>query len=275
MDAQAEQTAAWNGAGGNAWVRLQPVLDALYAPIEELLVDRVAAAVGTASPTVVDVGCGTGATTLALARRLGPHAHCLGVDLSEPMVALARTRDPGTAEFLVADAARHRFAPGAADVIASRFGVMFFDDPPAAFANLHAATRPGGALRAVVWRGTDENPFMTRAGEAAAPLLDVPPFAPDAPGPFALADPDRTLGLLRAAGWSTATAGPVDVPCALPAAHLDAYLGGIGPVGRLLAGADDATRTRVIEHVRPAFDEFRAGGEIRFTAACWLLWAQA
>lgn len=279
MDAQQDQTAAWNGTGGHAWVRLQPVLDALYAPLEELLVERVAAAVAGPAPTVIDVGCGTGATTLALARRLGPEAHCRGVDLSEPMVTLARTRDPGpeagAVEFLVADAARHPFAPGAADVVASRFGVMFFDDPVAAFAHLHTATRPGGALRAIVWRAPEQNPFMTRAGQAAAPLLDVPPFVAGVPGPFALADPDRTLGVLRDAGWSTATADPVDVGCALPAAHLDAYLGALGPVGRALAGSDEETRARVVEHVRPAFDEFRSGEEIRFIAACWLLWGEA
>ncbi|GAA4926083.1 methyltransferase family protein [Actinomycetospora succinea] len=275
MDARAEQSAAWNGTGGDAWVRLQPVLDALYAPVEELLVDRVAAAVAGPAPTVIDVGCGTGATTLALARRLGPAARCVGVDLSEPMVALARTRDPDSAEFLVADAGRHRFDPGGADVIASRFGVMFFDEPAAAFANLHAATRPGGALRAIVWRRPEENPFMTRAGETAAPLLEVPAWAPDVPGPFALADPDRTLRLLRTAGWSTATADPVDLVCEMPAGSLDAYLGALGPVGRALAGADAAFRARVLDHVRPAFDEFRAGDRVRFTAACWLLWGEA
>ncbi|MEJ2887494.1 class I SAM-dependent methyltransferase [Actinomycetospora aeridis] len=275
MDAQQEQTSAWNGTGGNAWVRLQPVLDAMYAGIEELLVDRVAAAVTGPAPVVIDVGCGTGATTLAIARRLGPAASCRGVDLSEPMVALARTREPGPAEFLVADAARHPFPPGEADVIASRFGVMFFDDPVAAFANLRAATRPGGSLRAIVWRGAAENPFMTRAVEAAAPLLDVAPYDPDVPGPFALADTDRALGLLRAAGWSTVTADPVDVACALPAGALDAYVGALGPVGRALASRDEATRDRVVEHLRPAFDEFRVGDDIRFTAACWLLGARA
>ncbi|MDD7937437.1 class I SAM-dependent methyltransferase [Actinomycetospora lutea] len=276
MDAQAEQTAAWNGTGGDAWVRLQPLLDATYAPVEELLVGRVAAAAGGSSPTVLDVGCGTGATTLALARRLGPSARCVGVDLSEPMIELARRRaGDGAVEFLVADAGRHPFAPGGADVIASRFGVMFFDDPVAAFANLRAATRPGGALRAVVWRTPRENPFMTRAGEAAPPLLEVPPWVPDAPGPFALADPDRTLGLLRAAGWATATADPVDLPCGFAERDLDDYVGTMGPVGRALAGRDAATRAQVLEHVRPAFDEFRSEGEIRFTAKCWLLWAQA
>lgn len=243
--------------------------------MEELLVDRVAAVAGSSSPTVVDVGCGTGATTLALARRLGPAARCVGVDLSAPMVELARTRAGDAAvEFVVADAARHRFAPGGADVIASRFGLMFFDDPAAAFANLRAATRPGGALRAVVWRPPAENPFMTRAGEAAAPLLDVPPFVAGVPGPFALADPDHARDLLRGAGWSAVSAEPVDVGCGFAERDLDDYVGIMGPVGRALAGEDAATRARVVEHLRPAFDEFRADGRIRFTAAVWLLAAE-
>ena len=157
------------------WVRLQATLDATYAAVEDFLVDQVAAERPT---TVLDVGCGTGATTLAIARRLGPGARCIGVDVAEPMVELARERaasEDSTVEFVVADAQRHRFTPGAADVIASRFGVMFFDDPVQAFANLRAAARGGGALRAVVWRGPEHNPFMTAAEEAAAGIITLPP----------------------------------------------------------------------------------------------------
>lgn len=137
-----EQAAQWNGPGG-AWVRLQDVLDAMYVPLEELLVDRVAdAAPGV--PSVVDVGCGTGATTLALARRLGPGTAVTGVDVSEPMLTAARERVSRAGlevPFVAADAQRHDFGPGPR-VVASRFGVMFFDDPPAAFANLRAAASP-------------------------------------------------------------------------------------------------------------------------------------
>jgi SAM-dependent methyltransferase len=263
--------AKWNDTGGGPWVRMQSTLDAMFAELESFLVEQVAAAKAEA---VIDVGCGTGATTLAMARRLGPGARCVGVDVSEPMVALARQRaadDGAAAEFVLADAARHRFTPGAADVIASRFGVMFFDDPVAAFANLLAATRDGGALRAIVWRGSAENPFMTAAEEAAAEMLALPPRQPDAPGQFAFADRDRVRAILADAGWSNAEVEPVDFTCAIPAARLDTYLGTMGPVGRALVEHDAATAARVVEHVRPAFDRFRHGDDVRFTAACWLM----
>jgi SAM-dependent methyltransferase len=247
------------------WVRMQATLDATYAELERFLVERVAA---EDPATVVDVGCGTGATTLAIARRVG---RCTGVDVSEPMIELARSRAASAgvaAEFVVADAGSHPFAPGAADVIASRFGVMFFDDPVRAFANLRAATRPGGALRAIVWRAAEQNPFMTAAEEAAAGVLALPPRPP---GQFAFADDDHVRKILAGAGWSDAALEPVDFPCAFPAAQLDTYLGSMGPVGRALAEQDEATRARVVEHVRPAFDRFRHGDEVRFTAACWLV----
>ena len=117
-------TFSWSGADG--WVRLQATLDAMFAHVEDLLVDEI----DPRAAAVLDVGCGTGATTLAIARKLGPHARCVGVDISEQMIALARRRAAGGAvEFVVADAGRHAFDPGAFDVIASRFGVMFSSSP--------------------------------------------------------------------------------------------------------------------------------------------------
>jgi SAM-dependent methyltransferase len=268
-----EQAALWNGAAGQAWVEAQQVLDGLFKPFEDQLVDAVRVA---SARRVLDVGCGTGATTLAIARKLGSHARCVGVDISEQMIALARQRAAGAAvEFVVADAGRHPFDPGAFDVIASRFGVMFFEQPEHAFANLRTATRDGGTLRAVVWRRPEENPFMTTAEQAADGMLALPPRNTDGPGQFAFADRGRVVDLLAAAGWSDADVAPVDVECAFPAADLDAYLGTMGPVGRALAEHDEATRARVVEHVRPAFDRFRHGDEVRFTAACWLVAAVA
>jgi SAM-dependent methyltransferase len=262
-------TFSWSGAGG--WVRLQATLDAMFARVEDLLVDRI----DPSATAVLDVGCGTGATTLAIARALGPRARCVGVDISEQMIALARERAAGAAvEFVVADAGRHPFEPGAFDVVASRFGVMFFEQPERAFANLRAATRGSGALRAVVWRGQAETPFMTAAEEAADGMLALPPRTAG-PGQFAFADDDHVRKILTGAGWSDVALEPVDVPCAFPAADLDAYVGTMGPVGRALAEHDEATRARVVEQVRPAFDRFRQGDEVRFTAACWLISANA
>src|SRR4051812_47806320 len=129
MGATGDQAAVWNGAGGGSWVRLQHTLDGMFSPVEGLLVNQVVDAAPHADASVIDVGCGTGATTLALARRLGRGASVTGVDVSEAMLTAARERAAGAgvdADFVAGDAQRHPFAPGTADVIASRFGLMFF-----------------------------------------------------------------------------------------------------------------------------------------------------
>ncbi len=190
------------------------------------------------------------------------------------MLAAARERaddDGVSATFVLADAQRQRFEPASFDVIASRFGVMFFDDPVAAFANLHGATRPDGALRVIVWRSPDENPSMTTAERAAAGLVEIPPRVPDAPGPFAFADSERVHGILERSGWSAIGFEPIDEVCAMDERDLPRYVGGIGTLGRVLADADAATRDRVVGAVLPAFDRFREGGQVRFPAACWLV----
>ena len=144
---------------------------------------------------VLDVGCGTGSTTLAVARRLGAKGRCIGIDISEPMIAAARARAEreGTpASFIRADAQTHAFEPASFDMIISRFGVMFFDDSVRAFANLRRAAKQTPSLRFIAWRSAAENPFMTTAERAAAPLLpNLPARRPDAPGQFAFADRDR------------------------------------------------------------------------------------
>jgi SAM-dependent methyltransferase len=282
MGATGDGGAVWRGAGGGSWVRLQDTLDGMFALVEDLLVDQVVGVAPRSAASVLDVGCGTGATTVALARRLGPGTSVTGVDVSEAMLAAARERVAGAAldgdtrvEFVAADAGHHPFDPGSADVIASRFGLMFFDDPLAAFAHLHGATRPGGALRAIVWRGPEQNPFMTTAVDAAADVLTVTPRPPGAPGQFGLADGGRTARILGDAGWRDVAVDPVDVDCSFPTRDLSAYLGSMGAVGLALAEHDEATRTRVVDHVRPAFEPFVHGDEVRFVAACWLLSATA
>jgi hypothetical protein len=152
---------------------------------------------------------------------------------------------------------------------------MFFTDPARAFANLRRATRDGGELRFVVWRSPAENPFMTTAERAAAPLLpNLPARTPDAPGQFALADQGRILQILRDSGWREIDVRPIDVACTLPESQLVRYLTRFGPLGRILPQADDRTRARVIETVRPAFDPYVHGADVRFTAACWMIGAR-
>jgi SAM-dependent methyltransferase len=270
------QAMLWNGPAGRAWVESQVLLDRLFTPFEALLVDAVAE---RGARYVLDVGCGTGATTLAMARLLDTGGSCTGVDISEPMIAAARARAGRQglpARFLCADAQAHPFEEASVDLVVSRFGVMFFDDPVRAFSNLWRATTPEGAIRFIAWRSAAENPFMTTAERAAAPLLpDLPPRRPDVPGQFAFADGDRVARILDASGWADVDVRPLDVACTLSDEDLRAYVARVGPVGMALQDADDETRARVVDAVLPAFDRYRVGGEARFTAACWLVSARS
>ena len=268
-----DQAALWNGIAGRMWVESQALLDQAFHPLEALLLEEVRVA---GARQVLDIGCGTGATTLAIARQLGGQGRCVGVDISRPMIEAARERASGThAGFVCADAQSQRFDAGAFDLVVSRFGVMFFDDPVRAFANLRSALRPGGALRALAWRGAAENPFMTTAERAAAPLLTLPPRAPGGPGQFAFADPDQVRRILQDSGWSDIELRPVEVSCRFPARQLPDYLERLGPLGRVLQQMEEAERHRIVAAVRPAFEPFLQGQYVCFTATCWMLCAEA
>lgn len=273
-----EQARLWNGPAGNAWVDAQTTLDHLFRPLEKLLVE---AACASSPPTgrVLDVGCGTGGTTLAIARALGPGADCTGIDISEPMIAAAQgraVREGAAARFVCADAQTHAFEPASFDSIVSRLGVMFFDDPVHAFSNLRRAAKDGAALHFIAWRGAAENPFMTTAERAAAPLLpDLPPRQPNAPGQFGFADRHRVEAILEESGWRGIDIRPVDLPCTLPEKDLVGYLSRLGPVGLALRQVDERTRERVIGTVRAAFEPFVHGDEVRLVAACWMVAAHA
>lgn len=267
-----EQEALWNGPAGRAWVETQELLDQTLKPLEDLLVETVSAKSGG---RVLDVGCGTGSTTLAAARQLGAQGWCVGIDISEPMIAAARARverENLPASFIRANAQTHAFGPAGFDEIISRFGVMFFDDPVQAFANLRRAARDRAELHFIAWRSAAENPFMTTAERAAAPLLpNLPARQPDAPGQFAFADQHRVHRILQESGWGEIDIRPIDVACALPEKELIRYFTRLGPVGLVLQEADDRTRKQVAETVRPAFDPYVHGAEVRFTAACWMV----
>jgi SAM-dependent methyltransferase len=271
-----DQAALWNGPSGHAWVDAQETLDQMFKGIEDLIGEKISRG---SNDRVLDVGCGTGGTTIAFARRLGENSHCVGIDISEPMIAAARARaerEDIPVRFICADAQHHAFEPVSFDTIVSRFGVMFFDDPVQAFINLRRAAAHRAELTVVVWRSAAENPFMTTAERAAAPLLpDLPARQPDAPGQFAFADQRRVARILDESGWSAVEIRPVDVACAFPETELTPYLTRLGPVGRVIQDLDDRTRARVTQAVRAAFEPYVQGGEVRFTAACWMATARA
>jgi SAM-dependent methyltransferase len=273
QQANRDQVALWNEASGRTWVDMQRVLDGVLAPFETLLIKEAFPGEGG---RVLDVGCGAGATTVSMARRLGPKGLCLGVDVSEPLLAAARshaaTEEISSAAFLQADAQTHAFDPESFDSVISRFGVMFFDDPEAAFVNLRRATRLNAKLTFVAWRSPAENPFMTTAKRAAEPLLpNLPTPEPDAPGQFAFADENRVRRILEASDWKDISVRPIDVEGRLSEEDLLAYVTKLGPVGVALREADESTRTRVAEVLRAAFESYVQDGVARFTMACWLV----
>lgn len=271
------QHALWNGPAGEAWVQAQPVLDDMFAPFA----DYLAQGVPPGAPwKVLDVGCGTGAVSLAIAARLGAGGHCTGLDISAAMIDMARERARSAVppvDFIVADAQRHVFVPAAVDHVASRFGVMFFDDPVQAFTNLRRATRAGGTLHALAWRAPEDNAFMTTAERAAAPLLALPPRTADGPGQFAFADRQHVLDILADSGWRDIEVTAVDQVCSIRTADLHRYVSLLGPVGGMLRDPqiDAALRTRVLQVVEQAFAPFVQGDRVEFVAACWALRAVA
>jgi SAM-dependent methyltransferase len=272
-----DEAAPWNEARGRVWVEMQEVLDGMLAPLEAPL---MAVAFPGEGGRVLDIGCGAGATTLSMARRLGPTGFCLGVDISGPLVTAAEARAAAegmvSAAFVHADAQTYRFEPRCFDAVISRLGVMFFDDPAAAFANIKRAARPGAKLSFVAWRTPAENPFMTTAARAAAPFLPcLPAPDPDAPGPFAFADRDRVQRILDVSGWMDIDIRPIDVPSRVAEKDLLSYVTKLGPVGLALLEVDELTRARTAAAVRVAFDPYVADGAARFTTACWRVTARA
>ncbi len=270
------QEALWNGTAGRAWVETQELLDAMFKPFEAMLVQAVSTEL---DQQVLDVGCGTGSTTLAASRRLGTKGYCVGLDISEPMISSARARaeqESLTTTFICDDAQRHVFERESFDLIISRFGVMFFNDFVGAFKNLRRAARNHAELKFIVWRNAEENPFMTTAERAAIVLLpDMPARQPDEPGQFAFARQSRVYSILQESGWGAINIEPVDVICTFPERELTHYLTRLGPLGGFLQKVDEQTRINVVETVRPAFDPYVHGDEVRFMAACWKVSAQA
>ena len=269
-----DMSAYWDRAG-KVWVEQQALLDRLYAPIAKAVVDRADLRAGE---RVLDIGCGAGATTFEAAWRVGPQGQAVGADISGALLELARQR-AGEAglegvDFVQADAQTHVFAPPF-DAVVSRFGVMFFPDPFAAFANLRRAVRPGGRLAFASWRSAEDNAIAGVPLEAAAPFLpSVPVFEKDAPGRFGLADPDRIRAILEAGGWRNIRIEPLDDPTPVSFDELLTMSLRVGPLNPALANQDEAVREKVREAVTRALEPYVQDGVARMNSACWLVSAE-
>jgi len=240
-----EQRARWNGPEGEFWTRQQERLDRTLSPVIGPLVDFAAPRHGS---TAIDVGCGCGATTLEVARAIGPSGRVIGIDISEPMLALAgeRLREFSQASCQLGDAASLPLQGIGAELIVSRFGVMFFGDPVAAFGNLRTGLASRGRLRFACWRPIHENPWLQIPLHAVyehAPRLPKP--APEEPGPFSFADTARVIRILTRAGFNRPSFIPLDIQIDLTAVGTLSDAG--NPVvgnGASQTGARGATRSR-------------------------------
>ncbi len=271
----ADQIDYWNDSAGDKWARFQDRLDRQLEPLGRAAMDALAPQGGE---HILDIGCGCGQTTLELARRVGPSGVVTGVDISRPMLDVARSRAApagcGAVEFLEADAQTHAFAPGAYDAVFSRFGVMFFNDPAGAFVNIRKALKPGGRLAFVCWRPYADNPWMRKPMEAAEPFLPpAEPTDPLAPGPFAFADPERVRAILAEAGFTDVAAEPLEAM--IGGSNLDQSVElafNIGPLGRALR-ENPQYAEQVREAVREAMERYETPDGLRMPSAVWIVTA--
>ena len=187
----ADQIAYWNGPAGGRWADRQAAQDILLGPVADILIDRAKPVSGE---RVIDVGCGSGATAIAFGRKVAPSGHVFGIDISDPMLERARASAPKDLpiDFVLADATVYPFDPQSVDLLASRFGVMFFADPVLSFTNMRKALRPSGRLAFACWREPRENPWMLAPLQAVYKHVPkLPPQGPEDPGPFAFASEER------------------------------------------------------------------------------------
>jgi SAM-dependent methyltransferase len=273
MSGNQDQIEYWNGPAGQRWAEAQESLDRTLASIGSAFLAFAAVKSGE---RVLDIGCGCGTTTLAFAAAAGPSGRVTGLDISSPMLGLARTRAAGKPiEFIQADAAVHPFR-AEYDVATSRFGVMFFADPAAAFANIRKALKPGGRLVFVCWRAMADNAWALVPFAAARDLLPAQPSPdPNAPGPFAFADPVRLKSILESAGFKAITIEKLDsvmhmAPTAREAAQFSL---GIGPLARAVTELDDATKVKIVARVSEALKKYETPSGVAPSAACWLVGA--
>ena len=272
--AQAEY---WSSVAGPRWTDHQEHQDQVLRPVSDRL---IAAAAPKPGERVIDVGCGCGATTIDFAARVSPGGEVLGLDISEPMLARAGERAARDLPIRLelADATVYDFDPQRADLVASRFGVMFFADPARSFANLRKGLKPGGRLAFACWREPKQNPWLiTPLREAAKHAPPLPETAPDAPGPFAFASDARVRQILTDAGYADIVLTPQDLELDIAVGRgLDTAVRAamtIGPTSRMLDGQSEAVRAAATADIRKALAGHARGDSVPLGAAIWMVTA--
>jgi SAM-dependent methyltransferase len=279
----AEQIEYWNGDGGKRWAQEDDTMARLLHPVSEALLNHANL---EGCQSALDVGCGGGSQSLMLARKLGPDAQVLGVDISEPMLQVARGKaaEPGPTcadiNFLQADASTYDFGTPDFDLVFSRFGVMFFDDPVGAFSNLRKFLRPQARLAFCCWQAMQDNDW-TRIPLQAALQHVPPPEKPDpqAPGPFAFADPQRVQDILQASGFRDIAVESFTRDIRFGEASTLAasvrQLAMIGPVSRLLVDQEPDIMERVFSSMEEVLAPYYCDGALNLPGAIWFVTAAA
>jgi ubiquinone/menaquinone biosynthesis C-methylase UbiE len=270
-----DQRAFWNGAAGRKWTDFQDTLDGTFVPVLRQLLARGAIKSGE---RVIDIGCGCGASSIELGGMVGPGGEVTGIDISQQMLARAKARTPQGApvSYLLADATDYAFAPGHTDVLFSRFGVMFFDQPERAFGNLAGALRPGGRLIFACWRAARENPyFILPLQEAYKHVPRLPEIKPEDPGPFAFASEERVRNILQAAGFTSIALEAFDTPLDMAGGrgldHAVHVALSIGPAGRALEGQPQDKVEAAAASIRAALARHQQGNSLNLPAAIWIV----
>ena len=268
-----DQIDYWNGRAGQNWAAQQDYTDRILGHITDAFLAFAAPKPGE---SVLDIGCGCGTTTFTFAQCVGDDGTVAGVDISGPMLAVARARAHASLAdipFIEADASTYDFQP-VFDLVASRFGVMFFADPVAAFRNIRKALAPKGRLAFVCWRSMDENGWASTPIKAARPLLPpAEPVDPFAPGPFAFADAKRLETILSSAGFKDIHIEKFDGHMDMAATAADAAhrTMTIGPLSRAAAELDDAKKAKIRDVVTKALEAYATPHGVRGPVACWLV----
>ncbi|CAN5287961.1 methyltransferase domain-containing protein [soil metagenome] len=276
-DRNADQIAYWNGPAGRHWTDRQQLQDVVLAPVSEVLIDRAAVKAGE---TVIDVGCGCGATSFDLLKQVGAAGRVTGVDISEPMLGRARELAPAGApvEFVLADATVYPLAPASTDVLFSRFGVMFFAHPSDSFANMRKALRPNGRLAFACWRTPRDNPWMMLGlQEAYKYVPKLPEMKPDDPGPFSFANEERVRRILGEAGFSHINMERADLSLDIATgrgleAAIETVLT-IGPTSRALENQPADKIEATTQSIRTALATHQKGETVPLGGSIWIVTA--
>jgi SAM-dependent methyltransferase len=270
--ANSDQANYWNSDPGQKWIVFEDRLDAVFQSVNDRLLEH---AMPTVGERVLDVGCGTGATTMDIASCVGANGSAVGVDISRPLLerAEARRTDGGNKKihYLLADAQTHEFEADDFDLITSRFGVMFFGDPVKAFRNLYSTLRVGGRLSFVSWAPMAGNPWFEVPRDAAVARLGNPaPATPRAPGPLAFQDTDYVLGILKEAGYSECSASVETVSMHYPGTveEVASLASNIGPAVRIVRdfGGNDEDLVEIGKETTLGFEQFVVDDGVRIPA---------